>query len=298
VVVAQPLFSEHPEEEDQETIQRFHEAEDQHGKTLEPLSGAGWSINESSHDDKEHNDPGAEISHEEEFALDTHEDAQNHENLSEGADEVRNQAFEETSEEGPQELLEETCDETYDEGYEVNPENSDTPEQVLPALPDVPQTTADNHNTSCFHASEQGRHEVSPLHPDLEDNVIPLELLEADSTDNGPVEQASNESYRVAIGPQPSKTTGENLNEGDLHEENFEHCRSFFGGQGNSFLKPLFLAEGATIKMPESPETASAAKKLEQHPNYAESENIGEIATPEPTLEDPSAIRKCASVVL
>lgn len=49
--------------------------------------------------------------------------------------------------------------------------------------------------------------------------------------------------------------------------------------------------------MPESPETAGVAKKLEQHPNYAESENIGEIVTPEPTLEDPSAIRKCASVL-
>lgn len=49
--------------------------------------------------------------------------------------------------------------------------------------------------------------------------------------------------------------------------------------------------------MPEGPEPAGVAKTLEQDLSYAESENIGEIATPEPTLEDPSAIRKCASVL-
>jgi hypothetical protein len=32
--------------------------------------------------------------------------------------------------------------------------------------------------------------------------------------------------------------------------------------------------------MPEGPEPAGVAKKLEQDPSYAESENIGEIATP------------------
>ena len=230
VVVAQPLFSENPEEKDQETIPRLHEAEDQHWKPSEPLSGTGLSTNENNYDDKEHNGPRAEISHEEESALDTHEDSQDHENPSEGANEVYHQALEETSEEGPQGPLEESYDETYDEGYEVNPENSNTPEQVLSALPDVPQTTADDHNASSPHASEQGSREASPLHPDLEDNVIPLELLETDSTDDGPVEQASNESYQVATGPQLSKTVGESLDEGDLREENFEHCRPFLGG--------------------------------------------------------------------
>lgn len=57
-------------------------------------------------------------------------------------------------------------------------------EQVLSALPDVQQTTADNRNASCPHLSKRGSHEVSPLHPDLEDSVIPLELLEADSAVN------------------------------------------------------------------------------------------------------------------
>jgi hypothetical protein len=236
VIVAQPLFSENPEEKDQKTIHTPHEAED-HWKPLEPLLGTGWTINENSHDDKELNDPRAEISHEEEPALDTHEDAQNHENPSEGA-EVPNQAFEETSEEGPQELLEESYDETYDEGYE---ENSDTPEQVLSALPDVQQTTADNHDSSYPHLSEQGSHEVSPLHPDLEDNVIPLELLEADPTDNGPVEQVSNESYQVATGAQLSKIVGKNLDEVDVHEEKFEHCRFLGAGEGNSLLTSFFF---------------------------------------------------------
>lgn len=244
VIVAQPLFSENPEEKDRETIHTPHEAED-HWKPLEPLLGTGRTINENSHDNKELNDPRAEISYEEEEpALDTHEDAQNHENPPEGA-EVPNQAFEETNEEEPQELLEESYNETYDEGYE---ENSDTPEQVLSTLPDVQQTTADNRDSSYPHLSEQGSHEVSPLHPDLEDNVIPLELLEADPTNNGPVEQASNESYQVATGAQLSKIVGENLDEGDAHEENFEHCRFWGGGKGNSFFTPFFFSRRSNNK--------------------------------------------------
>lgn len=235
VIVAQPLFSDNPEEKDQETIQtplEADEAEDQHWKPLEPLLGT------VSFDDKELNDPRTEISHEEGPALDTHVDAQNHENPSEGAEEVPNQAFEETSEEGPQDLLEDTYDETYDEAYE---ENSDTPEHVLSALPDVQQTTTDDHNGSSPHLSEQGSHEVSPLLADPEDNVIPLELLEAESTDDGPVEQVSNESYRVATGAQLSKTVGENLNEEDLHEENLEHCRFFWREEGDFLFDALFF---------------------------------------------------------
>ena len=112
-------------------------------------------------------------------------------------------------------------------------------EQVLvSALPDVQQTTADNRNASCPHLSKRGSHEVSPLHPDLEGSVIPSELLEADSAVNA--EQSSNEPCRVATDAQLSEIVGENLNEGDLYEENFEHCRFFFvGWEGNSFLTPM-----------------------------------------------------------
>ena len=237
-------FLENIEEKEQETIQRPHEAEDQRWKPLEPLSSTGWSTNESSYDDEEHNDRRAEINHEEEpndlraeinheeeATSDTHEGAQNHENPSEGAEEVLNQAVEEIGEEDPQEPLEES----YDEGYEVNPDDSHTSE-VLSALPDVPQTMAENHDISRL--SEQGSHEASP---DLEDNVISLELLEADSTDDGSIEQASNESYRVTTGPQLSKMVGEDLNEGDFHERNIAHCRfSLRGKENHSFLTPFF----------------------------------------------------------
>jgi len=65
-----------------------------------------------------------------------------------------------------------------------------------------------------------------------------LELLKADSADKGPVEQASNEPRRVATDAQLSKIVGENLNEEDVHEENFEHCK-FFGGVGTLFLTPI-----------------------------------------------------------
>jgi len=229
MIVAQSLFSENIEEKERETIQKLHDVEDQRWKPLEPLSSTDWSTNENSYDDEEHNDRRAEISHEEEATSDTHEGAQSHENPSEGAEEVHNQAVEETGED-PQEPLEESYHEVYDGEYEVNPENSDTSEQVLSALPDVPQTMAKNHNASSPRLSEQGSHEASPLHLDLEYNVISLELLEADSTNNGSVERAPNESYRVTTDLQLSKTVGENLNEGGFHEQNFEHCRFFSWG--------------------------------------------------------------------
>ena len=41
--------------------------------------------------------------------------------------------------------------------------------------------------------------------------------------------------------------------------------------------------------MPENPETGSVEGSFEQH---VDSENNGEIAIPEPTLEDSSAIRE------
>ena len=47
--------------------------------------------------------------------------------------------------------------------------------------------------------------------------------------------------------------------------------------------------------MPENPETGSVEGSFEQHGGYVESENNGEIAIPEPTLEDSSAIREGAS---
>lgn len=59
----------------------------------------------------------------------------------------------------------------------------------------------------------------------------------------------------------------------------------------------FFLAKGATTNIPEGPEPAGVANKLEQDPSYAESENIGEVATPEPTLENPPTIRQPASVL-
>lgn len=77
-------------------------------------------------------------------------------------------------------------------------------EHVLSAPPDESQKT-DSRN-SCPQLSKQGSYEVSLLHLDLEDRVIPLE---ADSADNGPIEQASYEPRRVATDVQLSKIVEE-----------------------------------------------------------------------------------------
>jgi len=45
----------------------------------------------------------------------------------------------------------------------------------------------------------------------------------------------------------------------------------------------------------EIPETGSVEGRFEQHISYVESEHNDEIAIPEPTLEDSSAIREGAS---
>ena len=54
--------------------------------------------------------------------------------------------------------------------------------------------------------------------------MIPLEVLEADSTGGGSVEeQVSNDSHHEETSPQLSQII-DKLNEGHVYKENLEHC--------------------------------------------------------------------------
>jgi hypothetical protein len=232
-------FSESPEEKDQETIQGLPKAENHHRELSEPLLKTGHSTHGKSHDEEEHNDPLAEISHEEDFAPEPHEGTQNHESLSKIAKEIYDDGPSEIGEERPQDQYDENYEETYDENYEENPENHHTPGQVLSALPDVPQTVTNSHNASRSQPSEQDSHDGSPPNPpnpDLEGNVIALEVLEADSTDGGSVvEQVSNDSHQEETGSQLLQFDDKQ----DIYEENLEHCKFLLFFKGIPFLRPF-----------------------------------------------------------
>lgn len=239
LIVAQRLFSERPQEKDRETIQGLPEAEDHHWEPSKPLTKTGQSNDENSYDDEEHSDPRAEISHKEALSPDPHERTQNYENPSKGAKEIYDEAPEEILEERPQEQYED-YEESYEENYEENPENHHTPEQVLSTLPGVLQTIANSPDASRSHPSEKDNHDVSsPNSPysDLEDNVIPLEVLEAHTPDDGTVkEQVFNDSRQEEIGSQLSQIVDDKLNEGEIYGENLEHCTFLLFLGPKSFL--------------------------------------------------------------
>ena len=55
--------------------------------------------------------------------------------------------------------------------------------------------------------------------------MIPLEVLEAHTTDDGTVEErVFNDSRQEEIGSQLSQIVDDKLNEGEIYGENLEHC--------------------------------------------------------------------------